>query len=243
MLKINKILSHKGFSLIELMVAAAILAFVVFGIFQAYSTGFMGMADAKDRTVATNYAREAMEDVKNMDFELITNENLSTPEIIDVKFNRVITVSDEHDNLKKITTRVFWTNRKGQIINIDTTMHINNTHFYPGVADKIILYANPYYTVLPSSGIVNLIAIIKDEKGNTKIDWDDGDIHFTVLGTGYSDFPKDNVGSYLGYLGDISGTDEIAITPTNGIAKTTFTASNYTDSEGNVEQGDVIIKA
>ncbi len=260
MLKINRILSKKiksplslrgakkqsnlsGFSLIELMVAAAILAFILFGIFQAYSTGFMGMADARDRTVATNYAREAMENIKNMDFELITNENLSTPEIIDVKFNRVVTVSDEHANLKKITTRVFWTNRKGQIINIDTTMHINIIQFNPGAATKITLYANPYYTVLPSSGIVDLIAIIKDEKGNTKIDWDDGDIHFTVLGTGYSDEPKNGVGSHLGYLGNIMGTDEIAITPTNGVAKTTFTASNYTDSEGNVEQGDVIIKA
>jgi len=229
-----------GFSLIELMVAAAILAFVLFGIFQAYSTGFMGMADAKDRTVATNYAREAMEDIKNMEFELITNENLSTPEIIDEKFNRVVTVLDEYVNLKKITTRVFWTNRKGQIIDIDTTMHINKTQFLPEAAAKIILYANPYYTVLPSFGIVELIAIIKDEKGNTKIDWDDGDIYFTVLGTGYSDFPKNDVGSYLG---DIEGRDEIPITPTKGVAKTTFTASELTDGEGNMEQGDVIIKA
>ncbi len=44
--------------------------------------------------------RKAMEDIKNMEFELITNENLSTPEIIDGKFNRVVTISDEHDNLK-----------------------------------------------------------------------------------------------------------------------------------------------
>jgi len=193
MLKFNKTLSKKGFSLIELMVAAVILAFVVFGIFLAFSTGFMGMADARDRTVATNYAQEVMENIKDMDFELITNEKLSTPEIIDGKFNRVVTISDEQANLKKITTQVFWTNRKGQIITIDTTMHINKTQFFPGEAAKIILYANPYYTVLPSEGIVDLIAIIKDEKGNTKIDWGDGDIHFAVLGTGYSDFPEDNV--------------------------------------------------
>jgi len=231
-----------GFSLIELMVAVVILSMVIFGIFQAYSAGFMGMADARDRTVATNYAQEAMEDIKNMDFELITNENLSTPEIIDGKFNRVVTISDEHNNLKKITTRVFWNNRRGEIININTTMYINKTQFNPGAAAKIILYANPYYTVLPSSGVVNLIAVIKDENGNTKIDWDDGDIYFAVLGNGYSDFPKNSEGSYLGYLGDVSGTNKIAITPTNGKAETTFTASNYT-IDGNVQQGDVIIKA
>jgi hypothetical protein len=224
------------------MVAVVILSMVIFGIFQAYSAGFMGMADARDRTVATNYAQEAMEDIKNMEFELITNENLSTPEIIDGKFNRVVTISDEYDNLKKITTRVFWNNRRGEIININTTMYINKTQFNPGAAAKIILYANPYYTVLPSSGIVNLIAIIKDENGNTKIDWDDGDIHFAVLGTGYSDFPEGSVGSYLGYLGNTPGADEIAIIPTNGKAETTFTASNYTIGS-DIQQGDVIIKA
>jgi hypothetical protein len=200
------------------------------------------MADSRDRTVATNYAQEAMENIKNMEFELITNENLSTPEIIDGKFNRVVTISDEHDNLKKITTRVFWNNRKGETINIDTTMFINKTQFNPGAAAKIILYANPYYTVLPSAGIVNLIAVIKDKNGNTKIDWDDGDIHFAVLGTGYSDFPKNNMGSYLGYLGNNPETDEIAITPTNGKAETTFTASEYKIGV-DVQQGDVLIKA
>src|SRR4030065_2328931 len=52
-------LNYSGFSLIELMVAVTILALVIFGIFLAFTTGFQGMADARDRTVATNYAREA----------------------------------------------------------------------------------------------------------------------------------------------------------------------------------------
>jgi len=79
-------LNLRGFSLIELMVAVAILAMAIFGIFHAYSTGFMGMADARERTVASNYAREAMEDIKNMEFELITNENLSAEVTFDGKF-------------------------------------------------------------------------------------------------------------------------------------------------------------
>ena len=47
-----------GFSLIELMVAVTILAMAILGIFLAFSTGFQGMADARDRTVATNYIQE-----------------------------------------------------------------------------------------------------------------------------------------------------------------------------------------
>ena len=75
MLKIKRILSKKGFSLIELMVAVAILAMAIFGIFHAYSAGFMGMADARDRTVATNYAQEKMEDIRNKSFDKITDES------------------------------------------------------------------------------------------------------------------------------------------------------------------------
>jgi len=58
MLKINRKLSLNGFSLIELMVAVVILAMVIFGIFLAFSTGFQGMADARERTVATNIAQK-----------------------------------------------------------------------------------------------------------------------------------------------------------------------------------------
>jgi len=198
----------------------------------------MGMANARDRTVATNYAREEMEDIKNMDFDLITNENLGVAEIIEGKFNRVVTVIDEHNNLKKITTRVFWNDRSGKTINVETNMLISRTQLNPGEAANIILYADPYYTVLPDSGTANIIAVIKDIKGNTKIDWDGGDIHFSILGDGYSDYPKNSIGSYLGYLGP--GADEIYVTQNEGRAEITFTA---TPIGGELLEGDVIIEA
>ena len=72
---LNKKLSKKGFSLIELMVAVAIFAMAIFGIFHAYSASFMGMADAKDITMATNYAREKMEEIKNKSFDDIEDES------------------------------------------------------------------------------------------------------------------------------------------------------------------------
>jgi prepilin-type N-terminal cleavage/methylation domain-containing protein len=120
-------LNHSGFSLIELMIAAVILAIAVLGIFLAFSNAWMGMADARDRTVATNFAREAMEDVKNMDFELVTNENLGTAENVGTKFTRVIIVNTESDNLKKIDTKVFWTNRQGQYVSVEPSMYISRT--------------------------------------------------------------------------------------------------------------------
>jgi prepilin-type N-terminal cleavage/methylation domain-containing protein len=105
-----------GFSLIELMVAITILAMAIFGIFQAYSVGFMGMADARDRTVATNYAREEMENLKNMSFD-----NLDIGEAIlftipaPTKFSGTKTIEkwNGNDDLKKVTTVVRWDDRNG----------------------------------------------------------------------------------------------------------------------------------
>jgi len=187
------------------MVAVAILAMAIFGIFHAYSAGFMGMADARDRTVASNYAREAMEDIKNMEFELITNENLSAEVTFDGKFKRNVIVSDLEDNLKKVTTRVYWTKRDGNLIDVTTSMMINQMQFNPGDADHILLFSEKYNLTIGGSTVIT--AIIKDANGNTKIDWDDD---------------KDIIFSYTPVKGVISPTPSDTI---KGVATINYEAS------------------
>jgi len=224
-----------GFSLIELMVAIAILAMAIFGIFHAYSTGFMGMADARDRTVATNYAREAMEDVKNMDFELITQGNLSIPEIFDGKYNRVINVEDnveESSNLKKVTTIVFWKNRNGKELNIETSMLINKIEFIAHDAERILLYAYPYNIIFPEAANIELIAVIKDAKGNTVTSWDK-DIEFSI----YSSSPSGLV-FFKDEFGDAINT--IMVNPNNGVARVNLYTPPIEDSPLGPEQEGLV---
>ncbi|MDD4896309.1 MAG: prepilin-type N-terminal cleavage/methylation domain-containing protein, partial [Atribacterota bacterium] len=66
MLEIRKSLfrNQRGFSLIELMVAIAILGAAAFGIFQSFQAGFWGMSDARARTIATNIAQKKLEEIK-----------------------------------------------------------------------------------------------------------------------------------------------------------------------------------
>jgi len=215
MLNIKIKLSQRGFSLIELMVAVVILAMVVFGIFLAFSTGFQGMADARDRTVATNYAREAMEDIKNMDFEYISSVPLEL--ISGTKYKREVSVEEnveESLNLKKITVRVIWEKRNGDNISVETSMLINKIEFLPGGAAKLLLYVTPYNIIFPHNDYVNIIAVVKDAKGNTVTSWDEN-ITFTIESINPS-------GDISGYLKD--GTVEvginvpISIKPVNGIA-------------------------
>ena len=132
MLEMNKKLSQNGFSLLELMVAAAILAMAIFGIFLAFSTGFQGMADARDITVATNYAREEMENLKNISFGSLSNTD--SPESFTIpnqtKFSGTKNIEDSNGNtdLKKVTTTVSWNDRNGipKEVKLETLIYNND---------------------------------------------------------------------------------------------------------------------
>jgi len=212
------------------MVAIAILAMAIFGIFHAYSTGFMGMADARERTIATNYAREAMEDIKNMEFELITNSNIGTTELIEGKYHRSVTIIDVTSNLKNIITRVYWQNRKDETVDVTTETTVNYTQFYAGDASKIVLYAKPYATLLPSDkgNEIEITAIIKDKQGNTKTNWEGSDIVFSISGD--VDLAEIKEGS--------------TTNTTNGIASTTLRETGVKEDDGvTYKEGTVIIQA
>ena len=213
-------LNFSGFSLIELMVAIAILAMAIFGIFHAYSVGFMGMADARARTVATNYAREAMEDIKNKDFDQIITQSRAL--ISGTKFEREIIVQ-KSTNLKKITTNVYWYDRNGNPKMVDTDMAV---HFIETTADdpiKIILYANPYNVLTDDDTNTSdisenksiITAVIKDAKGNT-VTTPDYNITFSITQTS---------GDTNGSLFSDNGTT------VNGKATTTFTSSGGAGGE------------
>jgi len=118
MLKINKKLSKKGFTLIELMVAIAILGIAAIGIFQAFTTSFQAMADAKDRTIATNIAQKKLEEVKNSVKVAYPYYSIETQEVNDKTFTVIVVTNSQEDNLEQVYVTVSWTNRQGNEKNV-----------------------------------------------------------------------------------------------------------------------------
>ncbi|MFW5872609.1 MAG: prepilin-type N-terminal cleavage/methylation domain-containing protein [bacterium] len=215
--KLNKKMfkNQKGFSLIELMVAVTILAMAVFGIFQAFSAGFLGMAESKDRTEAVNYVRKALEDIKNMDFEeIIPSER---QQIADTKYEIEIFVTENvknSPNLKRVLARVYWKDRDGNPEQTEASMLVTRMELIPGEGTRILLYVYPYNIIYPTGDTAKLTAVIKDAQGNTVSNWDK-DIKFEI--TENAD---------LGYLSTDDDANDGAnseIVPTkNGIAQCFF---------------------
>ena len=233
MLKMNKKLSKKGFSLIELMVAVVILAIVSFGIFLAFSTGFQTMNDAKDRTIATNYAQQILEDYKNSHFEKIKPFSDS---IEGVKFTQNVDVQivDGNANLKNVMVQISWIDRNNNQKNVSVSTLIYDTQTIAEIDSTprgIFIYANPY-NLLPGTDEravpSEIFAEIVDGNGNLVTDWNESNVNFSIE----SVVNLENEYRALSYLGSLSITSDL---PVQGVAETTFNQWTGEEREGYVQ--------
>jgi prepilin-type N-terminal cleavage/methylation domain-containing protein len=150
--KLNKKLSQnqKGFSLVELMVAVAILAIAVVGIFYAFTNAFHAMADSKYRTIATNLAQQKLEEVKNavgIEFPFYEQEILNKDGMeFTINVVAIPPEDDEDSNYKEVTATISWINRNGvqKDVRLLTLVYDLETviNEYPEVG-RIDLYADP----------------------------------------------------------------------------------------------------
>lgn len=165
MFKVNRKLSQRGFSLIELMVAAAILAMAVFGIFHAYSTGFMGMTDARERTVATNIAREKMEEIKNTSF---VDSSSYVDNVSGKQFTTTVDVIPLPTNLSNVITIVTWLDRKGdqKEIKLEMLVYDLQTSSSAVTVGSINLSADPTNVICCIGETSTISAIVRDTAGN-----------------------------------------------------------------------------
>lgn len=119
----RKKFSSKGFTLVEITLVVAIVAFVLCGILATYISCFVLAATSKNIGIATNAALGLVEEIRNAPFsQIITDYDGLNFIVNDIPASRgVVYVSDDNPELLRVTVSVCW--RQGQrIIGEDTNL-------------------------------------------------------------------------------------------------------------------------
>ena len=122
-LKVLKRPYNRGFTLVEILLAAAILAFALCGILAMYSTCFVLMATSKNINIATNAAQGLIEEIRSPPFTRIISDYNGLNFIVNaIPLSRgVVYVDDTDPELLQVTISVCW-NQGNRIIGEDTDL-------------------------------------------------------------------------------------------------------------------------
>lgn len=96
---------NKGFTLIEIMIAIAIIAIAIFGVMSVVVMVLKGNIHSNKVTTSTSLAQAKMEDIKNMDYSAISG----TYTVYTDSYLEVTVKNDTPGtNMKTITVNVYW---------------------------------------------------------------------------------------------------------------------------------------
>lgn len=105
---------RQGFTLIEIVMALAVLVIGMVGILALFPVGFQASGRAADYTKAAIFAQEKMEEIKMKGFNSAESETEEDEGNKEGKFARRVTVADVPDYegyLKEIVVTVTWKQR------------------------------------------------------------------------------------------------------------------------------------
>jgi prepilin-type N-terminal cleavage/methylation domain-containing protein len=114
-----------GFSLMEVLVAVAIMAIIALSIMSLFTGSLLLNTSTTQNTKALYYAQEKMEEFKSMSFgevkKLLPDSPLLEELIQDSsKFSRISEIELIDEELLKITVRVCWDNNEVKLVTLKT---------------------------------------------------------------------------------------------------------------------------
>jgi prepilin-type N-terminal cleavage/methylation domain-containing protein len=123
-LKVLKRPYNRGFSLAEILLAVAILAFAFCGILAMHTTCLVLMATSKNVNIATNAAQGLIEEIRSTPFtQIISDYNGLNFIVNNIPSSRgVVYVDDTDPELLEVTISVCWKQGK-RIIGEDTNLN------------------------------------------------------------------------------------------------------------------------
>jgi len=109
--------NNKGFTYIELVLAMAIIAFIVLAFSQLFLRTTVSVKSMEFQTLAYNFAADKMEDIKNESLDSFDNIGdpwyptiweTDSPTVSGKSFTRNVTISQLAGSLKRVDIEVTW---------------------------------------------------------------------------------------------------------------------------------------
>ncbi len=115
-----------GFTLLELMIGAAVLIEALVGLIAAYTGCFTLNEEARNLTIAINGAQDKMEEIRNLSFNQIAAQdgtNFEIDGLSDTDSEGIVEVDSSNPDLLVVIVSICWRQKGGRIIGEDSNLN------------------------------------------------------------------------------------------------------------------------
>jgi prepilin-type N-terminal cleavage/methylation domain-containing protein len=116
---------EKGFTLVEVLIAVMVLAVAFLAMYQMQAMAVRGNETANQVTIATMLAQDKMEEIRNTNYDDVTNLNFPTENYGMVpnfpQFRREVAVT-ENGRVKTVRVTVLWKVVRTYRVSVDTLL-------------------------------------------------------------------------------------------------------------------------
>ena len=116
---------ENGFTLVEVLIAVMVLAIAFLAMYQMQAMAVRGNETANQVTIATMLAQDKMEEIKNTNYDDVTNLNFPTENYGMVpnfpQFRREVAVT-ENGRVKTVRVTVLWKVVRTYRVSVDTLL-------------------------------------------------------------------------------------------------------------------------